>query len=391
MAMKNIETTVGIDKLAFFVPHYYVDMTDLAIARNVDPAKFHIGIGQDQMAVNPITQDIITFATSAADQILSPEDKKAVDMVIVATESSVDESKASAVVVHGLLGIQPFARSVEMKEACYAATAGLSLAHDFVALHPDRKVLVIATDIAKYGLKSGGEPTQGGGAVAMLISSQPAILALNADNVALTQDIYDFWRPTGQAYPSVDGKFSNSVYIDAFSQVWDEYCRRNDAHFADFAAIAFHTPYTKMGKKALLPKLETEPEAVQKHLMAQFESGIVYNRRVGNLYTGSLYLSLISLLENSEQLSAGDKIGLFSYGSGTVAEFFTATLVPGFEKHLRKTEHEALLDSRVKLSIEAYEAMFEEKIDFKHNTKFADDADYSIEEIKDNHRIYRQK
>ncbi len=391
MAMENIEFNVGIDKLSFFVPNYFVDMTDLALARAVDPAKFHIGIGQDEMAVNPATQDIITFATSAAAQILSDEDKKQVDMVIVATESSVDESKAAAVVVHGLLGIQPFARSIEMKEACYAATAGLVLARDYVTLHQEKKVLVIATDIAKYGLNSGGEPTQGAGAVALLVTANPSILKLNADNVALTQDIYDFWRPTGQAYPSVDGKFSNSVYINAFSQVWDEYCRRYDATFSEFSAIAFHTPYTKMGKKALLPKIESENETIQKHLMDQFEKGIVYNRRVGNLYTGSLYLSLISLLENSELLTAGDKIGLFSYGSGTVAEFFSAQLVPGYEKHLRKAEHEALLNQRVRLSIEAYEAMFESKIDLNHNDSFDDPTLYSISEIKENHRLYRTK
>lgn len=52
---------VGIDKLGFFVPNTFVDMRDLANARNVDPAKFQIGIGQDEMAVNPATQDIITL------------------------------------------------------------------------------------------------------------------------------------------------------------------------------------------------------------------------------------------------------------------------------------------------------------------------------------------
>ena len=52
--------------------------------------------------------------------------------------------------------------------------------------------MVVAADIAKYGLNSGGEPTQGAGAVAMLVASEPRILALKEDNVMLTQDIYDF-------------------------------------------------------------------------------------------------------------------------------------------------------------------------------------------------------
>ncbi|MFC4651633.1 hydroxymethylglutaryl-CoA synthase [Lactococcus nasutitermitis] len=381
---------VGIDKLAFFVPNFYVDMTELAVARNVDPAKFHIGIGQDQMAVNPITEDIITLAANAAAAVLDEKDKQMIDMVIVGTESAVDESKASAVIVHGLLDIQPFARSIEIKEACYGATAGLALAYDHVRQYPEQKVLVIAADIAKYGLNTGGEPTQGAGAVAIVVSAAPHILVLGNDNVSLTQDVYDFWRPMGQAYPSVDGKFSNATYIDAFSQVWDEYARRTGTHFANFAGLVFHTPYTKMGKKAMLPKIEAEPINLQEHLLAQYEKGIIYNRRVGNLYTGSLYLSLISLLENSSELVAGDKLGLFSYGSGSVAEFFSAELVEGFAEHLRTKAHLALLDGRVQLSIDEYERMFNTHIDLNHNTHFTDDMPFSISEVLDNHRVYRK-
>lgn len=201
-------------------------MVDLAHAREVDPNKFTIGIGQDQMAVNKKTQDIVTFAMHAAKDILTKEDLQAIDMVIVGTESGIDESKASAVVLHRLLGIQPFARSFEIKEACYGATAGLQFAKAHVQANPQSKVLVVASDIARYGLASGGEPTQGVGAVAMLISADPAILQLENDNLMLTQDIYDFWRPVGHQYPMVDGHLSNAVYIDSFKQVWQAHCEK---------------------------------------------------------------------------------------------------------------------------------------------------------------------
>ncbi|MCL2676306.1 MAG: hydroxymethylglutaryl-CoA synthase [Streptococcaceae bacterium] len=383
-------TPVGIDKISFFVPEFYIDMTDLALARDVDPAKFHQGIGQDQMAVNPVTQDIITFATSAAQAILTEQDKELIDMVILATETSTDESKAGAIIIHGLLDIQPFARSIEMKEACYAGTAGIQMAKDYVRQHPYRKVLVIASDIAKYGLGSAGEPTQGAGAVAMLISENPSILELNDDVLSFSQDVYDFWRPTGQPYPSVDGKFSNETYINTFATLWDEYTSRTGREFKDFSALTFHTPYTKMGKKALLPKLENEDDLVQKQLLEQYEHSITYSRRVGNLYTGSLYLGLISLLENSNQLKSGDLIGLFSYGSGTVGEFFSGTLVEGYEKSLRKVQHTALLDKRKNLTIPEYEEMFNQILDLSLNQTFDDSASFSISEISNNHRIYKK-
>ena len=97
---------------------------------------------------------------------------KHIGMVIVATESAIDNAKAAAVQIHHLLNIQPFARCFEMKEACYAATPQFNLLK-IILQTVQRKVLVIASDTARYAIESGGEPTQGAGAVAMLISHQP--------------------------------------------------------------------------------------------------------------------------------------------------------------------------------------------------------------------------
>ena len=41
-----------------------------------------------------------------------------------------------------------------------------------------RKALVVCTDVARYALSSAGEPTQGAGAVAMIISENPRLVAL---------------------------------------------------------------------------------------------------------------------------------------------------------------------------------------------------------------------
>ncbi len=163
-------------------------------------------------------------------------------MVIVATESSIDQSKAAAVYVHSLLNIQPFARSFEMKEACYAATAGLNYAKLHVAAHPNSKVLVIASDIARYGVGSSGESTQGAGAVAMLVSQNPRILELADDNVAQTRDVMDFWRPNYSSTPFVQGIYSNKQYLDSLKTTWVAYQERHQVDFADFAAFCLHLP-----------------------------------------------------------------------------------------------------------------------------------------------------
>ena len=132
---------IGIDKIGFATANYVLKLENLAEARNIDPEKLSKGLLLKEISVAPVTEDIVTMGASAAASILTEEDKQAIDMVIVASESGIDQSKASAVFVHGLLGIQPFARSFEMKEACYSATAALDYAKLHVEKHPLQAIL----------------------------------------------------------------------------------------------------------------------------------------------------------------------------------------------------------------------------------------------------------
>ena len=62
---------VGIDKLHFATSHLYVDMAELATARQAEPDKYLIGIGQSKMAVIPPSQDAVTLAANAAAPMLT--------------------------------------------------------------------------------------------------------------------------------------------------------------------------------------------------------------------------------------------------------------------------------------------------------------------------------
>ena len=106
---------VGIDSIGFYTPGFYIDLRELAEVRGVDPDKYSIGIGQDEQAVAPSNQDIVTMGAAAAVKALyysaqycsaqpprqsQPDD---IGLVIVGTESGVDASKASALFIHGLV------------------------------------------------------------------------------------------------------------------------------------------------------------------------------------------------------------------------------------------------------------------------------------------------
>ncbi|MGX7348434.1 hydroxymethylglutaryl-CoA synthase [Aerococcus vaginalis] len=356
-------TVVGIDKIGFYTAPYYLDMTDLAHARNEEPDKFKIGLGQEKQTVTPVTQDAVTLAANASEPILDDTDREKIDLVIFATESGVDQSKAGAIYLHHLLGIQSHARSIEVKEACYSGTYGLQAACDYIHRHPERRALVVASDVARYGLKSGGEATQGGGAVAMVVSADPRIAVVNDDAVFSSKDIMDFWRPNYRSTAVVDGHYSNEQYLAQLMDVWGAYEQRTNKALADFDALCFHLPYTKMGIKAMRELIANEnvPEEDQTRLNENLEISRYYNRYVGNLYTGSLYLSLLSLLARTDTLAADDTIGMYSYGSGAMSEFFSLTLVDGFQSEIDRQGIEELLDARQKVSVAEYEELFSEE------------------------------
>ena len=101
--------TIGIDKIGFATSQYVLKLQDLATARGVDPDKFNKGLLLEEISIAPLTEDIVTLAASAGNSILTEEENQEIDMVIVATESGIDQSKAGRLsFVHGLLGHSAF-------------------------------------------------------------------------------------------------------------------------------------------------------------------------------------------------------------------------------------------------------------------------------------------
>lgn len=386
--------SVGIDKIGFYTPGLYLDMAELATARGEDPNKYLIGIGQSQQAVIPPTQDVVTMAANAASQILTPELKDDIAMVLFGTESGIDNSKATAVYLAHLLELPSQTRAIELKQACYGATAGLQLAADYVRVHPTAKVLVIGADVARYGLRTAGEVTQGGGAVAMLVTANPQILALEPVSAYHTEDVMDFWRPTYRTEALVDGKYSTNVYLDFFKTVWTDYQQQTQRTIADFDALAFHLPFTKMGRKGLRQILpEAQPDQ-QVTLKAAFEASQEDNRNVGNLYTGSLYLSFLSLLRHG-QLAPGNRVGFFSYGSGAEGEFFSGLIQPDFRQGFDDVALTQLLAQRRRVSVTEYEAIYRSQLsNDARDTQLAvgeETADYYLAGRQNQQRQYRHR
>ena len=114
------------------------------------------------------------------------------------------------------------------------------------------------------------------------------------------------------------------------------------------------------------------------------EASRKYNMATGNLYTGSLYLSLLSLLENTDTLKAGDRLGLFSYGSGAQGEFFSGHLQPNYKEALTYQTSE-MLEMRTEVSVAEYEQIFSAILTDDHDRKLdisKDPAQFVLAGIK---------
>ena len=288
-----------------------------------------------------------------------------IGMLLVATETAVDHAKPVSIFVHELLGVGRHCRVYELKHACYAGTAALMTAADWVRAGGNRRrrALVIAADIARYTVGSPGEPTQGAGAVAMLVGPEPSALVLGEESATYAANVHDFWRPLYSKDAFVDGHYSVQCYLDALSGAYQQFCEKNPGvTTANFAALAYHVPYGKMAKKAhrQVRTLEGDatPDASFNELVAP---SLTLCAQVGNIYTGSLYLALTSMLATHGKNLDGQRIGLFSYGSGSCAEFFAGTVTPGAQARVKALGLEALLSSRRKLTIAEYEGIMRER------------------------------
>ncbi len=90
---------------------------------------------------------------------------------------------------------------------------------------------------------------------------------------------------------------------------------------------------------------------------AEVGASLALPSQVGNIYTGSLYLALASLLHGEASAIEGRRIGLFSYGSGCSAEFFAGRVAEGAAELVGELDLDAPLRMSRRLSIDEYEAL----------------------------------
>ena len=85
------------------------------------------------------------------------------------------------------------------------------------------------------------------------------------------------------------------------------------------------------------------------------ERSLLLAKQLGNIYTGSLYNGLLSLICDKNIELSGKKVLMFSYGSGCAASMFILKFNAKYHGIQKVSDFKERLANRVKISPEEYE------------------------------------
>lgn len=368
--------TVGIEAIHGYMGAACVDVRTLFERRGLNIDRFD-NLMMKQKAVGLPCEDPVTNAVNAAKPIidsLSEEEKNQIEWVVTGSESGLDFGKSLSTYVHEILGLPKTCRLFEIKQACYAGTAGLQMVVGALSsgMSPGAKALVIATDIDEGALANPeehegaednyAEPSSGTGAVAILLSHQPKLFVFDLGAYGLHSfEVFDTCRPSAGATLG-DADLSLLSYMDCAVGAFGDYQRRVEGadYKSTFNYLAFHTPFGGMVKGTHRKLMRKYAGAKKAESEADFDARVApslkYCERVGNIYSATSFLSLCGVLE---QAAPGERhrVGIFSYGSGCSSEFYSGVMASNAGEQLRGFGMNEALERRYLLTFEEYEGL----------------------------------
>ena len=353
---------VGIEALNIYAGLARISVQDLFAGRGLDPGR-RANLMMTEKSVGLPCEDPVTNAVNAARPVLDrlgAADRDRIEVLVTSTESGLDLSKSVASYVHEHLGLSRRCRLVEVKQACYGATAAVQLAAGDLAsgMSPGAKVLVIATDVSLVDDKSGyTEPAMGFGAAALLLGTEPRVLTLDLGAFGThSYETMDSARPA-PTFDVAEADRSLFTYLDCLDHCFRAYRDRVDG--ADFAQtfdyLAFHTPFAGLVRAAHRKMMRDHARGAEVDTDFERRVGpaLRYPSRIGNLCSGSVYASLASVIDH-EDIDEGARVGLYSYGSGCSSEFFSGVVDASSAQAVREMAIGERLDRRVPLPFEEY-------------------------------------
>lgn len=355
----------GIEKIAIWPATMALDIESLCQNRGTDYATVARSLNTAERSVCPPWEDTVTMAVNAASELLTDEIRPTVELLIASTESAVDQEKPVSSWAHRWLGLPSYCRNFEIKHACYAGTAGVRMALSWLREQNDRPVraLVIGADLSLLGFHEPYEPVMGACGYALLLSNTPSFLAVDDTRFGVyANEVTDVIRPA-LTVETGNSETSLLAYLEALEGAYEDFNRRTDgtADFdADFLRHIYHLPFAGMGLQAhrtmAAVAMGLNRKTATAHFAQKVAPSIRYSRRIGSSYSASTFIAMLSLLDHDDGIGAGDPLSIFSYGSGSCAEFYSANFGEDCRDLAAEVGLAAKLKERRQLSVAEYEA-----------------------------------
>jgi 3-hydroxy-3-methylglutaryl CoA synthase len=242
---------VGIDSIAFSAPKTYVDIEELALKRNVDPDKYKKGLLLREMRFPAPDEDIISIGLKAGYHALNKGDidPMDIDAVFVGTETITYAVKSVSNIFAELLGISPNSMTQDIYNACAGGTLAILNAIALIEKGVINKALIISVDISSYEMQSPSEPTQGSGAIAMVLSKNPRIARFSKSFGKVSGNVNDFFRAANEKNAQAFGHYSVDTYLNFQLRAYDDLMDDIGDFHADF--YTFHAPFAKLPLKCM--------------------------------------------------------------------------------------------------------------------------------------------
>ena len=377
---------IGIEKINIYGCSLCLKQAELALARGKDPDQVINDYLIDTRSLNPPYEDTVTMGANAAKPMLTDKDKEDIEMLIVGTEGSVDFGKPISTNIHKALGLHPNVRNYETKHACYSGAAALDTALNWVAagLNKGKKALVIAADFSRMHLGKAHEFVMGGVGAALLVSENPAIVEYELDKKGWwTSEVYDTFRPTAR-HESGNNEVSLYSYMDAIEGSYNHYLKnvKDEVDFDEyFKYNIYHTPFPGMAFQAHRVLCNISNPRKKSEIMESFNRKVFpslkYARRVGSTYGASNFVGLCGLINSIDNIDPkGERIGFYSYGSGSIGEFYSGIIRPGAKKIIEDLKIDEAFDRRKEVTVEEYEMI--EKMRVGNIEKDSFTPDFSV-------------
>ena len=202
--------------------------------------------------------------------------------------------------------------------------------------------------------------------------------------------------------PIFEGQFSNESYRERVYEAIENFNQQNQRDILnDWENIIFHLPYAFHGRRMIVnkwldwmqengkseliysevghPSPENKEEWVKKVSKSKLYSNFVNDKiapgerassEIGNMYTASIFMSLLSSLECAIDKNiniTNKKIGFISYGSGSKAKIFEGTIQRNWAEKISSLNLFDGLNKRKKISIETYEKLHRRKVNSNIN------------------------